>query len=249
VKHPPRSAQPLGWERIWRSGQIPPRYQSFAAPNETVVEWVETVAPGGFLLDVGCGVGRHMTYLGGRGFRVAGVDIALSGVSLTRAACLERQIHFEGAVAEMSQLPWADRTFDAALSTSTMNHHLRAGIIQAVAEVRRTLKPGGLFLVDFACTDTLDYQEFRRQAAEGQLTEVEPNTFVNEHPDVAELDDSFLPHHWSDEADVRDLLGSFEIIRLWPALREVESESGSGKVGKWVVWARKPLSEGSLPPT
>jgi SAM-dependent methyltransferase len=27
---------------------------------------------GGFVLDIGCGVGRHLVYLGGRGFKMAG---------------------------------------------------------------------------------------------------------------------------------------------------------------------------------
>jgi hypothetical protein len=57
-----------------------------------------------------------------------------------------------------------------------------------------------------------------------------------------DMDDLFLPHHFCDETDARDLLRSFEIIRLWTALRESVSERGAGKVGKWVAWARRPLS-------
>lgn len=72
--------------------------------------------------------------------------------------------------------------------------------------------------------------------------EVEPNTFVDERPDPADLD-GFLPHHFCDEADIRDLFCGFEILRLWANLQEVETEQGSGKAGKWVAWVRKPPND------
>ena len=227
-----------GWEQIWRSGDIPPRFRSFAMPNDTVVAWADTIQPGGMVLDVGCGVGRHVVYLAGRGFQVAGVDISPSGIRLTQAACAERQILFDGHVSDMTTLPWPDQFFDAALSTSTIHHHRRAAIVQALDEVGRVLKPGGTFLVDFPCTETTTYQELRDLVAAGQLTEVEPNTFVDERLD-SEDPDGFLPHHFCNEADLRDLLRGFELIKLWADLHEVASEGGSGKVGKWVAWVCK----------
>src|SRR5262245_17480443 len=117
-----------GWEAIWRSGDIPPRFQSFAPPNETVIEWVDTLPTNGLVLDIGCGVGRHCIYLGGRGFRVAGMDISPSGIKQTQAACAERNIPFDGRVSDMTTLPWPDATFDAGLSTSTIHHQLRANV-------------------------------------------------------------------------------------------------------------------------
>src|SRR5258706_8140479 len=177
----------VGWELIWRGANIPPRYRTDAGPNTTVVEWADTVPPGGFILDVGCGVGRHLVYLGGRGFRVAGMDISPSGIRLSQEACAARQIAFEGYVSDMSTLRWPDMTFDAALCTSTIHHQLRAGIVQTLAEVRRVLKPGGVFLLDFPCTDSFDYRFLRSKVAAGQLSEVEPTTFVDQRPD---LDDS-----------------------------------------------------------
>ena len=236
------SDERVGWELIWRQGpEFAHRYQTIAEPNSTVVEWADSVPLGGFILDVGCGVGRHVIYLGERGFRVAGVDISPSGIQITREACAARQIDFEGYVSDMNTLPWPDAAFDAALSTSTIHHHLRAGIVQSLDEVYRVLKPGGLILVDFPCTDTLDYQVLRTQVAAGEITEVEPNTFVDERPDLPEFSDDFLPHHYCDEADLRDLLRSFEIVRLWADLHEKVSEHGTGMRGKWVAFARKPL--------
>lgn len=235
----PDPNRPAGWEPIWKSDNIPPRYQSFAPPNDTVVEWADTLPSGAFILDVGCGVGRHLIYLGERGFRMAGLDVSPTGVKLAQQACAERNIAFDGKVSDMTALLWPDTTFDAALCIATINHHLRPDMIKALAEIKRVLKPGGVLLIDFLSTDTFVYQQHRALVAEGQIREVEPNTFIDERPDSDDLD-GLLPHHFSDEADLRDLLRHFEIVRLWADLQEVIREGRTGKVGKWVAWARKP---------
>jgi tellurite methyltransferase len=219
----------IGWEAIWSSERIPERYTTFAAPNDTVVEWANSLQPGASVFDLGCGVGRHVIYLGERGFSMAGADISPTGVQRTYAACAERGLAFDGRVCDMIVLPWPDATFDATLSTSTIHHALRANIQRTLAEVWRILRPGGLLLVDFPCTDRADYAFIGEEVAAGHIVEVEPNTFVDERPD-SDDPDGFLPHHYCDEADVRDLLNRFTIERLWV---------DAGSRGKWVAWARK----------
>jgi tellurite methyltransferase len=228
----------IGWEMIWNSDRIPDRFASFAAPNDTVSEWAKSLPAGALVLDLGCGVGRHVTYLGGLGFRMAGADVSPTGVERTMAACAERGLSVDGRVCDMTLLPWSDATFDAVLSTSTIHHGLRANIQQAIGEVWRVLKPGGLFLVDFPCTDRVDYTYQRAEVAAGHILEVEPNTFVDERPD-AEDPDACLPHHYCDEADVRDLLRRFTIDRVWASAHPAAPPFEGGLHGKWVAWARK----------
>ena len=229
-----------GWEHIWAGGDIPPRYRTLADPNASVVEWANTLPANGFILDVGCGVGRHTVFLGGRGFRMAGQDISPSGIAMTQQACEERSIPFEGRVSDMTNLPWEDGTFDGALSTATIHHHLRADIVRALAEVRRVLKSGGTFHLDFPSTATAAYQEQMDWLAKGQSKEVEPNTFVETAPGSADSD-GFLPHHFCDEADIRDLLSPFEVVHLVEDLREVTLDDGTIiKIGKWAATVRKP---------
>jgi len=235
----PNTAKPderVGWELIWRHGNEHPRYGSYAAPDAAVTDWAATIPAGGLVLDLGCGVGRHVVHLGGRGFRMAGIDISPTGIRLTEEACADRRLGFEGHVCNMTMLPWADGTFDGALSISTIHHHKREGIVRTLAEVRRVLKPGGLLLFDCPCTDSVDYRRLREKVAAGQIVEVEPNTFVDQRPDLDEMDDDFLPHHYCDERELRDLLRAFEIIGLRAALRETPD----GPRGKWVASVRRP---------
>jgi tellurite methyltransferase len=235
--------KPAGWEHLFQSEIFPPRYQTLAAPNASVIEWADTLAPGAFVLDVGCGVGRHVVYLGGRGFRMAGMDLSPTGVQKSYEACAERQIAFDGRVADMTTLPWADATFDAVLSTSTVCHHLRADMMKTMDEVRRVLKPGGVFLVDFLHKDTQSYLRIKEQAVSGELVEVEPNTFVDQSPEPDRNDDAFLPHHYVDEAEVREILSSFEFIKLWADLPGRTAEGELAQRGHWVAWVQKPLSD------
>ena len=105
----------------------------------------------------------------------------------------------------MTTLPWADGIFDAALSISTIRHHRRDAIIRTLEQVRRVLEPGGLLLVDFPCTETVDYRLLRERVVTGEIAEIEPETFVDQRPDLDEMDDDFLPHHYCNEDDLRDL--------------------------------------------
>ncbi len=228
----------VGWEPIWQQAKVPKRFESFATPNATVVEWADTLPANVTILDMGCGLGRHCVYLGERGFRMAGSDVSPSGVTRSIAACAERNIPFDGKVCPMTDLLWPDATFDAALSTQTIHHERRANVIRAIEEIARVLKPGGLFMVDFPCTDTIDYERLRAEVAAGRQLEVEPNTFVDPGPNTEDID-GYLPHHFCDEAEVRALMQPFQIVRLWAALRPALPARGPGNVGKWVVWARK----------
>lgn len=228
-----------GWEHLFQKDVFPPRYQTLAAPNESVVEWAETLPASSFVLDMGCGVGRHVVYLGKHGFKMAGTDISPTGVKRSQEACAEHGINFAGRVADMTALPWADETFDAVLSTATVCHHLRADIVKTLDEVWRVLKPGGLFLVDFLHMETLAYKEVLEQATAGKLVEVEPNTFVDNRPEPDMMDDAFLPHHYCDEDDVRDLLRSFEIIKLWADLPGRTADEDLPRRGYWVASVRK----------
>ena len=125
------------------------------------------------------------------------------------------------------------------------SRYRRSTITSAKGSYGRLGKSGACLSREGCCwsifpTDTLDYRLLRERVAAGLIAEIEPNTFVDQRPDLDELDDDFLPHHYCDEDDLRDLLRPFEIIRLWAAPRQ--SEDGAGMRGKWVASVRRPIS-------
>jgi SAM-dependent methyltransferase len=99
--------------------------------------------PGGLLLDVGCGTGSLGRHIAEAGYSVVGVDV--SPGMLARA--LERGL--EGAYAAFSAaLPFADESFDLALTVATL-HHLDTPLRVAltIKEMSRVVKRGGYVLI------------------------------------------------------------------------------------------------------
>ena len=98
------------------------------------------------LLDVGAGIGGPARFFARRyGCRVTGIDLTAEFVEVARA--LTRRVNMQNRVAfeqgSALALPFAAESFDAATMLHVgMNIEDKAALF---AEVRRVLKPGGLF--------------------------------------------------------------------------------------------------------
>jgi SAM-dependent methyltransferase len=90
------------------------------------------------VLDLGCGAGWTSEFLGRRGHRVVGVDIA---ADLIAAAEARRQDNVSFLVSDFESLPFRDE-FDAALFFDALHHAVDEEA--ALAAAFRALKPGGL---------------------------------------------------------------------------------------------------------
>jgi SAM-dependent methyltransferase len=101
------------------------------------------------ILDAGCGTGG--TTLALRRFgQVVGVDLAWEGLEPAHARGLNRL-----ARATVERLPFASGSFDAATSFEVVYHLGVAHDMSAFQEVRRVLKPGGVFLLRVPAHDWL----------------------------------------------------------------------------------------------
>jgi SAM-dependent methyltransferase len=106
---------------------------------EKRVRLIRNVFPSGqHLLDVGCGTGVLGARLMTAGYDVSGVDVS--------AHMLHRASQRGLVVTEASSdaLPFADTTFDGALSVAVL-HHLRdpALLFSTIREMVRVVRPGG----------------------------------------------------------------------------------------------------------
>lgn len=104
--------------------------------------------PGAWVLDLGCGEGRHvhgLHVLGG--INVVGLD--RDGPSLVKAreglAMLPAATATTGFVeGDAYRTPYADATFDAVICSEVLEH--LEDYHAALAEIARVLKPGGVFV-------------------------------------------------------------------------------------------------------
>jgi ubiquinone/menaquinone biosynthesis C-methylase UbiE len=107
---------------------------------------------GAQVLDIGCGTGtlalEAYPRVGATG-RVVGIDPAPRQVDRARTRAARRRMTIDFQIGVIEQLPLADRSFDAVLSTWMM-HHLPDDLKRlGLAEIARVLKPGGrLVIVD-----------------------------------------------------------------------------------------------------
>jgi ubiquinone/menaquinone biosynthesis C-methylase UbiE len=108
---------------------------------------MQVLPPGAGVLEVGVGTGRIAKPLLARGLVVTGVD--LSPKMMRRLLdTLPPGVSAPSLVqADAAQLPFAVQTFEAVLSVHVF--HLIAQWQEALAEVRRVLKPEGAFLAGY----------------------------------------------------------------------------------------------------
>lgn len=104
-------------------------------------------APGGRVLDVGCGCGLDTfvaALLVGPAGRTTGLDLTVEMLEWPRETCaasgLENVEFLEGSA---ENLPFADASFDLVISNGALN--LVPDKDAAFAEIRRVLRPGGAF--------------------------------------------------------------------------------------------------------
>jgi SAM-dependent methyltransferase len=105
------------------------------------------LAPGAWVLDLGCGEGRHVH----GAHMMAGVNIV--GLDLDRASLAKAQEGLrslpggDGVSAVLAgdayRLPFADQAFDAVICSEVLEH--LEDYRRVLGEIARVLKPGGLF--------------------------------------------------------------------------------------------------------
>ncbi len=103
------------------------------------------ISPDARVLDVGCGSGWATRMLAEYAFngRVTGIDISDEMIRVARESSRSLpNVDFEIASAE--QLPFPDHEFTHAFSMESLYYY--RNIPQALKEIHRVLKPGGLFV-------------------------------------------------------------------------------------------------------
>ena len=102
------------------------------------------IPPHASILDVGCGTGRTTACLRRQGHQVIGVDISYAMIQSAHQACGDTAV----LVNDACYLSFKPHEFDVVVfSFNGMDYiYPYADRLQALQEIKRVLKPGGLFI-------------------------------------------------------------------------------------------------------
>ncbi len=151
----------------------------------------------GSACDLGCGPGHVARYLHERGVEVIGID--LSPVMVRHARELNPEIAFRQG--DMRSLNIEDETWVGVAAFYSIIHIPRAKVVEALSEIKRVLRPGGLLLLAFHIGDdvlhlddwwghqvSLDFVLFHPEEMTGFLEsagfEIEETVEREPYPDV-----------------------------------------------------------------
>jgi len=160
----PSGAEALGFARAARARRVRAWWEDvfseewlrlFPAPPDVQVDREVDfvgqslgVEKGGWVLDVGCGMGRHAVRLAKRGFQVVGVDLSLSMLARCAEEAQGAGAKISFLHADMRELTFAD-TYDGAYCIgTTFGYFDDEQNAAAIAGIHRSLKPKGLFLLE-----------------------------------------------------------------------------------------------------
>ena len=173
------------------------------------------------VMEGGSGTGYMSRELAARyGWTMFPVDLAWEGLNYGRKLGVQAQCQ-----ADITALPYADRSFDALVSFDVIVHLPLGSEHLPLAEFARVLKPGGLFMIRVSAYDMLrsrhsvfahEKQRFTRERLIRQVTEagfrVRRCSYAN----------AFL------------LPVAFTKFRIWEPLTRQEPQSGVAAVPGWL---------------
>ncbi|MBQ6511550.1 class I SAM-dependent methyltransferase [Methanobrevibacter sp.] len=105
------------------------------------------IQPDDIILDVGCGGGININRMAEKAKKVYGVDYSIESVNLSKE--VNEKLISEGKVeiyeGNVKSLPFEENTFDIVTAFETV--YFWPDIEKCFGEVKRVLKPGGMFLI------------------------------------------------------------------------------------------------------
>lgn len=136
------------------------------------------------VLEIGVGLGTDHLQFARAGARTSGVDLTQRCIDLTSLRVEQEGLHSDLRRMDALALEFPDDSFDAVYSFGVLHH--TPSLEQAVAEVRRVLRPGGVFLgglysreswfVARMRVERMLRAEWRRETWEERLSRVEYST-------------------------------------------------------------------------
>lgn len=112
------------------------------------------------LLDIGFGEGQNLLYFLSEGFSCYGTEISKNRVHFVRGKLKKFNKKANIKLVDSHKLPFVENFFDVVVGWESLYYNDREGLVNALSEVWRVLKPHGHFLSSMVSTkDSLCQKE------------------------------------------------------------------------------------------
>ena len=181
--------------------------------RQVLDSFVERLAAGELVLDLGCGPGQVGQYLAERGLRIVGMDLAENMLRVAR----QRTGIARLACGDMRAMPLRSGSFSGVAAFYSVHNLPRPALGTALAEINRILKPSGTLVVPTHLGDS----EVRSNEFSGHAIDPVGGTLYRDHELLAALDSqSFVV----EEVHYRDPLPhEHNTERIYPTCRRAET--------------------------
>lgn len=112
------------------------------------------------VLDLGCGIGRHVRFADDLGLEAYGIDLSETALAEARRVCAaEGRTHLSDRfhLGSITAMPYAAGSIDFIVSHGVLDSLPFALAKQAMAECRRVINPAGRFYFDVISGDDSDH--------------------------------------------------------------------------------------------
>jgi SAM-dependent methyltransferase len=155
------------------------------------IQFLKTqLSPDGCVLDLACGSGRHTIALCNLGFDVVGLDISANLLGIAKKRGASAMVR-----GDMRFLPFKTCAFSAAVSVDNSFGYLPSEEEdkQSLAEVKKVLRTGGVFVLDVFNREKL-VEKYRSKVASAKLYDYPSFTLKQER--TISADGVWLCDHW-----------------------------------------------------
>ncbi len=143
--HVPQRGTPDWWEARYQSGQSP--WDTGIVPPEVRALVASPTTRRGWALDLGCGSGANSRFMAQHGFRVIGVDLALSALQRAARAAQDQALAAYFCRADVADLCFLSLDVSLALDVGCLHALSPERRVSYARSLAQRLVPGGLYLL------------------------------------------------------------------------------------------------------
>lgn len=208
------------WDSVWDDDR---NREFWTQVSPEVVDLIGSQSPEcrSHVLDLGCGLGRNAIAFARAGFHVTATDLSPTGIAHLEEWAGQLDLRIRTLVCSFDEDVFPPDSFDIVMSFNVLYHGYPEQVVRAIDNVRRWLKPGGVFFFTFPTRDDGNY---------GQGRELAPHTF--------ELEPGHMHGHM-DEADLDRLLAGFRVLSRTRREHRWEKDGEQQCSSRWRVLVEK----------